>query len=95
MLPLRNNMSELSMNIPESPAMVFSPQYQSSGSSTYIHTQDSASNIWVITHNLNKYPSVTIVDSAGSVVIGEVVYNDSNKVTVSFIGAFSGKAYLN
>lgn len=62
---------------------------------TYIHTQNVASDIWTIVHNLEKYPSVTVVDSAGSVVIGDVLYSDNNTIVLAFQGAFSGIAYLN
>lgn len=65
------------------------------GDKTYIHTQSSASAVWEIQHNLDKYPSVTIVDSGNNVVIGEVVYIDKNNVRVTFNAAFSGKAYMN
>lgn len=61
----------------------------------YVHTQRSASDIWIIGHDLNKYPSVAVVDSAGSIVIGDILYNDVNNITIKFKGAFSGKAYLN
>ncbi len=60
----------------------------------YIYTQDIATDVWNVNHNLNKYPSVTVVDSAGSVVIGEVTYIDENNLKVEFSGAFSGKVYL-
>ena len=62
---------------------------------TYIYTQMVAADIWTIQHNLNKYPSITVVDSAGSCVVGEVDYKDMNTLTVTFSGAFSGKAFLN
>lgn len=62
---------------------------------SYIYTQSSAAEIWQINHNLNKFPSVTIVDSSNSVVIGDIIYNDLNNLTVNFSAAFSGKAYLN
>lgn len=62
---------------------------------TLILDQPVASDVWVLEHNLDKYPSVTIVDSAGSVVVGDVTYVSKNKIIVTFIGAFSGKAYLN
>ncbi len=61
----------------------------------YIHTQGTASNTWTINHNLEKYPSVMVVDSAGSVVIGDVNYQTINQIIVYFSGTFSGKAYLN
>lgn len=62
---------------------------------TYIHEQIFSSSEWYITHNLNKYPSVTIVDSAGTVVIGDIEYVSTSVVKVIFKSAFSGKAYLN
>jgi len=70
------------------------------GSITYIYTQNGASNTWVIDYNLGRFPSVTVVDSGDSIVIGSVVYNTTNKITITFFAggqasAFSGKAYLN
>lgn len=58
-------------------------------------TQMTASDEWDIVHGLEKYPSVSIVDSAGSLVVGEVTYINTNELIVHFAGAFSGKAYLN
>lgn len=65
------------------------------GESTYIYHQSVASDIWYIVHNLDKYPSVTVVDSAGSVVIGDVQYITRDEIILTFAGAFSGTAYLN
>lgn len=62
---------------------------------TYIHKQKSSSDTWIIEHDLNKHPSVTIVDSANSVVVGNIEYIDKTKLEVTFVGAFSGQAYLN
>lgn len=62
---------------------------------TFVFEQGVASNIWNITHNLNKYPSVTVVDSAGNEVIAEVTYTDLNRCVVTMTAAFKGKAYLN
>lgn len=61
----------------------------------YNHTQNLPDTIWAINHNLGKYPSVTVADSSGSEVEGEVVHIDSNTVVITFSAAFSGKAYLN
>jgi hypothetical protein len=41
------------------------------------------------------FPSVEVVDSAGTLVIGDISYIDNNSLTVSFVAAFGGKAYLN
>lgn len=62
---------------------------------TYLHHQTVASDTWVIVHNLNKYPSVVVIDSAGNEVIGEISYDDKNQVTLKFEGGFKGVATLN
>ena len=60
----------------------------------YVHTQPSPSSSWIISHALGGKPSVTIVDSAGTVVIGEIVYDSDTQITVNFTAPFSGFAYL-
>lgn len=50
---------------------------------------------WVIEHNLGGYPSITITDSAGDVVVGQVRYPDNNTAVVNFAAPFSGTAFLN
>lgn len=62
---------------------------------TYVHDQASAAATWTIPHGLGKFPSVTVVDSTGRVVIGGVSYTDRDTVEVSFRAAFAGTAYLN
>ena len=74
--------------------VVRSTSPSSSSTRRHIHTQGTASTEWVITHTLGGRPSVTVVDSAGTVVIGEVQYDSNTQVTVSFTAAFSGYAYL-
>lgn len=61
----------------------------------YIFDQPFASDTWTITHGLNKYPSVTVVDTAGDEVSGAVKYINANQLVVTFSAIFSGKAYLN
>ena len=62
---------------------------------TYTWTQGGAASVWTIAHNLGKYPSVTVVDSGGTVVVGKVAYTNNNTLTVTFQASFSGVAYLN
>lgn len=64
------------------------------GAAGYIHLQSSPAAVWTIIHNLNRYPNVTVEDSAGETVEGEVVYNNSMQLTLSFSAVFSGVAYL-
>ena len=66
-----------------------------SGLTTYIHEQGVASDIWEINHDLNKLPSITVVDSADNVVVGDEQYIDKNTVIIRFSNSFKGKAYLN
>ena len=61
----------------------------------YAHVQGVANATWNITHNLNKFPSVSVIDSDNKLVVGEVQYQDQNNLTVTFSGSFSGKAYIN
>ena len=61
---------------------------------SYAHMQGVASSSWAITHNLGFKPNVTVIDSAGNIVEGEIAYTNSNSLTVSFQSAFSGNAYL-
>ena len=61
----------------------------------YIHVQSISSTVWTINHPLQKYPSVTIVDSAENIVYGDVVYITTGQIQVTFSAAFGGKAYLN
>jgi hypothetical protein len=62
---------------------------------TYIFEQAVASDTWVVTHNLNKFPSVFVQDSAGTQFLAPVFYNSANQLTISMNGATTGKAYLN
>jgi|GEM_PF-5873633 len=65
------------------------------GDKTYVHVQNSASATWVIFHNLDKFPSITIVDSGGDVVEGDISYIDNNTAMAEFSVPFGGKAYCN
>lgn len=61
----------------------------------YVFTQSTPSTTWTINHDLNKYPAVSIVDSANDEVIGEVHYTSTTQIVLTFSAAFSGKAFLN
>lgn len=60
---------------------------------THVHYQNEASDVWVIKHNYGDYPSVRVVDSAGSLVEGAIRYVDDNTVEVTFASPFGGVAY--
>lgn len=68
---------------------------QDSYNYAYIHTQAIPSDTWTVTHNLGKFPSVTVINETNEEVIGDVEYPNINNVILRFSGGFSGKAYLN
>ena len=69
------------------------PVYQSD--QTYVFVQSVPSTTWTITHNLNKYPSVSVVNINNVVMYGEITYLSPNQLQIEFSAGFSGKAYMN
>jgi len=67
----------------------------SGGDKNFIYNQTSPSATWNITHTLNKFPAVSVVDSAGTQWYPSITYNSTTSITLEFSAAFSGKAYLN
>jgi hypothetical protein len=67
----------------------------SQGTPTFIFNQGVPASTWNIQHNLGKFPSITVVDTAGTVVMGQYDYVDNNNITLTFAAGFAGKAYLN
>lgn len=67
----------------------------SAGDKTFIYDQVTPATIWTVQHGLNKFPSITVVDTAKSVVVGDYTYVDNNNVILEFSAAFAGKAYFN
>ena len=65
------------------------------GVPTFIFNQGVPATTWSITHNLGKFPSITVIDTGNTVVTGEYTYVDNNNVTLTFSAGFAGKAYLN
>lgn len=60
----------------------------------YLHTQSTPSTTWTINHNLNRYPSVSTIDSSGNLMYGAVQYTSLNTVVITFGAAISGTASL-
>ena len=61
----------------------------------YVHDHPVPSATWDITHNLNKYPSITIVDTSDTSLEGKIEYLDLDTVRLTFNSAFAGKAVFN
>jgi hypothetical protein len=69
------------------------PVYE--GDANFVYVRNDPSTVWHITHNLNKFPSVTVVDQFGNLVEATVNYPSLNSVIVTFGQMFTGKAFLN
>lgn len=64
-------------------------------SKTFIFEQGIASDTWVINHNLNKRPSIDLVDSSGRAFEAVRDYVNNNQVIIRLEAATAGYAYLN
>jgi hypothetical protein len=62
---------------------------------SYVFVQGVPATTWTIQHDLQKFPSITVIDTADTVVIGQYTYINNNNVTLTFSAGFAGKAYLN
>ena len=60
----------------------------------YTHNQGVPSANWSITHSLNGYPSVVVMDSANNQTEGAITYTSVNTMSIAFSAAFAGTAYL-
>jgi len=76
-------------------AMAYSPKGQTDKNFVSSSISFSADTPETINHNLNKFPSVTTVDSAGSHVVGDVQHVNNNSFIITFTASFTGKVYAN
>ena len=74
---------------------IFNFTLASASDKTFVHDQAVPSAIWTITHNLGKFPSVSVVDTQKTIYWGNVEYINSNQLKVTFSAAFAGQAFLN
>ena len=88
-------MANFNLNIIPSVSQFVTKEELKEATDTFIFEQGIASDTWVIEHNLDKYPSVTIVDTAETIFTAQIEYNNKNKCTVYINGATKGRAYLN
>ena len=61
----------------------------------FVFTQATPSTEWIINHNMEKFPSVSVVNSNNILMYGNTTYVDKNNLKINFSAGFSGKAYLN
>ena len=61
----------------------------------FIFNQPTPQVAWTINHNLNKFPSVSVVNTNNILMYGDTTYVDKDNIIITFSAGFSGKAYLN
>jgi hypothetical protein len=93
--PINSEASILCPITPSNVCTVIDLQELLKNRETFIFSQLSPLMVWTITHNLSQYPSVTVVDLNNHIVVGDIVYTNSNILTITFENAFAGYAYLN
>lgn len=64
------------------------------GGDVYVHDQSVAAATWNVAHGLDHWPQVTVVDSAGTVVMAGTRYVDSNTIEITHSAPFSGRAFV-
>lgn len=67
----------------------------SDGIKPYVHQQLMPSSEWVVNHQLaNAHPTVVVVDSAGTHMVGEVIYESTSQLRIRFSVEFGGTATI-
>jgi hypothetical protein len=60
----------------------------------YMHTQNTPSTQWNITHNLGFFPNVTVLDNMNRIIEADIQYLNINSVRIVMNVTLSGVAYL-
>ena len=96
--PLAKVNAKASMSCPETPTNVctiIDLEDIIGHEATFVQCFENVSDTWTVTHNLGRFPSVTVVDSANTVVVGNVDYKSTQQLVITFNAPFSGCVYLN
>jgi hypothetical protein len=58
----------------------------------FVHTQTVQSTAWLVEHNLDRYPVVTVLDQSNNLISATVNYASTNKLLLTFKQMRKGKA---
>lgn len=94
---LEQEIEQSTITIQGSPLIDVSTENQTATitSKTFVFEQGIASDTWIINHNLNKKPSITLTYTTGEEFKAHKEYNGLNQVIVRLDSAATGFAYLN
>lgn len=65
------------------------------GDKHYRHEQGIASTQWAVNHGLNKVPAISVLDTGGTNIEGDIIPVDLNTVRLVFSHPFTGTAFCN
>ena len=71
------------------------PAGPSGASHTTVIAQDAPVTVWTLAHGLGRYPSVTLIDTAGDQFFAALTYLDADTIQVTLNAPCAGKAFLN
>ena len=63
--------------------------------SNFVHVQAEALEVWTVTHNLHKQPSVNVVDADGFTALVDIVRTNDDELQIVSSIPFTGIVYLN
>lgn len=63
-------------------------------SQSFTYTPDDSQTVYSIQHNLGFYPNVKIVNNVGTEFFGDIVYNNTDLLTITFSNPVYATAYL-
>lgn len=61
----------------------------------HTHTQTIPAKTWTVNHGRGKRVAVSITDSYGNAITGDITYVDDNTIEITFHYLYSGFAYCN
>lgn len=74
--------------------VMFSQAGGGGGSMYYLHSQQSPSDTWTVTHGLGARPNISTFDSQGDMIEGDISHTSSNQAIITFGVPVAGNAYL-
>ena len=67
----------------------------STSDKNFVWTQSVLESTWQVTHNLNKYCSVEVVNDTNDIIYPNIEYTSLNTVTITFSTPQAGQAFFN
>lgn len=94
---LESEIEQSKITVQGSPLIDVSTENQTATitSKTFVFEQGIASDTWIINHNLNKHPSISLAYTNGEEFEAHKEFTSENQVIISLDSAATGFAYLN